>query len=158
MNRLKLSNTLLTVGLGVALSGCTAYDKMSENVNGKMADLYTNIRDGSKDLKIEDTPNAKKMTLNIHYRLATGNYTEFTPPKLTGDISYKESCSLLTFKVDLKNGDNDLITTRHFDFGEYEAGSKRMFDEDVHHERGSAYSDKVRALYVHGVECHNRRG
>lgn len=152
--------TVILVAATVLMSGCASYDKFAENMNGEMADLYSAAIDGSKKVVIEDSPNARKMNLNIKYRLATGGTTlqnEFTPPKLTGDVVYADSCDRLTFLVSLKNGDGGLIITNHFDFDNYERGSKRMFDQDVWKERGRSYSDKVTEIDVKNVKCLNAR-
>lgn len=150
---IKIFVAVICAGL---VTGCASYEKMAEGVNGKMADMYTSIRDGDKKIIIEDTPNAKKLKLNLKYRLATGEYMKHEPPRLTGDFVYKDSCRRFGFQVVLKNSEDVLITTKYVGAGEYEGGSKRMFDVDVYKEEGREDSNKVKTILVRNITCSSR--
>ena len=142
---------LILVLASVLLSGCAGYEKMSENVNGKMADWYTKVRDGEKTITIEDSPNAKKLTLNLKYRLPTGD--DIFGPRLTGDLVYKNSCRRFSFQALLKNAEGVQISVRTISLGEYEGGSKRMFDQHVQKEEGREDSNKVKTIVVRNITC-----
>jgi len=144
----KLSITTLILS---TLSGCAAYDKMREDVNGTLADTYTSIVEGAKPITTEDTPNAKKLTLNMKYRLPQAD--EFYGPKLTGDVVYSQSCKFLSFKVNMKNPDDVLLHTPQFTFMDYKAGSKRIFDQNIRKIDGRDHSSKVKSMFVHDIHC-----
>ncbi len=157
-----MKNRRLLSGFGTSLlgmtllllSGCAAYDKMAEGTNGKLADWYTSMRDGDKKIVIEDTPNAKKLKLNLKYRLATGSYMAHEPPRLTGDFVYENSCpKYFTFDAVLKNADDVEITSKKIGVGKYEGGSKRMFDVDVYRQEHRGDSDKVKTILVQHITC-----
>lgn len=142
---------LLLAAASLLMSGCARYEKMSENVNGKMADWYTKVRDGEKTITIEDSLNAKKLTLNLKYRLPTGD--DIFGPRLTGDLVYKDYCRKLSFQALLKNSENVQISVRTIIIGEYEAGSKQMFDQHVQKEEGREDSNKVKTIIVKNITC-----
>ena len=144
---------LVLVASSILMSGCAGYEKMSENVNGKMADWYTSVRDGDKTITIEDSPNAKKLKLNLKYRLPTGD--DIFGPRLTGDLVYQDSCKRFSFQALLKNGEDVQITVRAIYIGEYEAGTKRMFDQHVQKEVARLDSDKVKTILVKNIRCEN---
>lgn len=166
MNRFTITNAMLVAVVGVLLSGCSGmgaggagYDKWAEKTNGKIADWYTSMMNGKKTVKIEDSKAAKDMTLDIHYRIPVDDskFAKYTPPKVTGEVSYKYSCNWLAFKVDLKNGDGSVIDTLRISFSNTRSDVKNLFDEDVHRESGRGYSDKVTDMFVHDVECRGKR-
>lgn len=137
----------------ILMSGCASYEKFSENVNGKMADMYTSVRDGEKTITVEDSPNAKKLKLNLKYRLPTGD--DIFGPRLTGDLVYKDSCKRFSFQALLKNGEDVQISVRTIYLGEYEGGTKRMFDQHVQKEDARLDSDKVKTILVKNIRCEN---
>ncbi len=79
--------------------------------------------------------------------------TDNEPPKLTGDMIYQNSCKRFGFQVVLKNAEDVQIDVKNVGFGEYEGGSKRMFDVDVYKEGGREDSNKVKTLVVKNIMC-----